>query len=126
MMRFRSYSPPALSERVVVVSESLAPRRALDALGRVGEAVGEVSPWYRYSCNANKRDSNAVLSAGEEGLLQELRTIWTIREPSVLPDQDCLIEWKGRSYRCIGLVMRGGFNGGLSARYLELHSKIWS
>ena len=126
MMRFRSYSPPALSERVTVVNNSRAPQRRLDALGRVGDAVGEVSPWHRYECSANKRDANAVLSAGEEGSLQELRTIFTIREPSVLPDQDCLIEWKGRTYRCVGVLMRGGFNGGRGARYLELHAKIWN
>ena len=124
-MRFPSYHPPVFNARVLIRNPSNRPDRELDRFGReIGpDPVPLVS--YEFYVYANVRDSRPSSALGEEGVLNKLSTVFTIRSQQYDLDADCQVTYKNKVYRSIGKpVERGGVNGGMSAKFFEIHAEL--
>lgn len=136
-MRFPAYHPPVMNRVIVITNPSRANEMELDDFGRetpvqvLEDPDDETSDLidqppqkgWKYECRANRRDARVTSIAGEEGAIYDLRTIFTIRRPSdITIDYDCIIELDSVAYRSIGHIERGGANGGMSARFIEIHT----
>ena len=124
-MRFPSYHPPAFNARVSIRNPSKRPDRELDRFGReIGPDPIQLSS-YEFDVYANVRDSRPSSTLGEEGVLNILNTVFTIRSQQHDLDADCEVMYMNKTYRSIGKpVERGGVNGGMSAKFFEIHAQL--
>ena len=113
-----TYDPPVLDKRIRIRNPADKPDTDEDRYGRE-----EQPPQWGTEAWANRRDRHVDTSFEQGGTVREGVTVWTIREiPGIAPDAE-IIDNKGISYELIGPpIERGGVNGGLLTRYLELHS----
>ena len=123
-MRFPSYHPPVRNTRVLIRNPSLRPDAQVDRFGRVLSA--EPAPEnYESNVYANVRDSRPSSVLGEEGVLNILNTVFTIRKQPYDLDANCEVVYMNKLYRSVGKpVERGGANGGMSAKFLEIHTEL--
>ena len=125
-MRFPSYHPPAFNARVLIRNPSKRPNVELDRFGRESEPnPNTVLASYEFHVYANVRDSRPSSTLGEEGVLNILNTVFTIRSQQHDLDADCEVRYMNKTYRSIGKpVERGGVNGGMSAKFFEIHAQL--
>ena len=96
----------------------------MDRFGRV-ISVEQAEPSYEFNMYANVRDSRPSSVLGEEGTLNTLTTVFVIRKPQYDLDADCEVTYMNRLYRSVGKpVERGGPNGGMSAKFYEIHTEF--
>ena len=113
-MTFMRYRPPKLDRRVLIRDPSRAPVALRDAFGRP-MAVGE----YGRKVWASVRDARVVDEVGDGVETRGTQTVFTVRYRE-LP-ADFVVVHKGIEYLSIGApVLRGGADGGMRARYVEL------
>ena len=123
-MRFPSYHPPVFNARVLIRNPSKRPNSDVDRFGRVIETE-DAEPAYEFYMYANVRDSRPSSVLGEEGVLNTLSTVFTIRSPQYELDADCQVKFNNKTYRSVGKpVERGGVNGGMSAKFFEIHTEL--
>ena len=124
-MRFPSYHPPVRNTRVLIRNSSRRPDRQVDRFGRKIGPEPVAPDNYENNVYANVRDSRPSSTLGEEGILNILNTVFTIRSQPYDLDADCEVIYKNKLYRSVGKpVERGGANGGMSAKFLEIHTKL--
>ena len=123
-MRFPSYHPPVFNARVQIRNPSNRPDSELDRFGRVIH-TDPAPASYEFHVYANVRDSRPSSTLGEEGVLNILNTVFTIRSQQHDLDADCEVRYMNKTYRSIGKpVERGGVNGGMSAKFFEIHAQL--
>ena len=123
-MRFPSYHPPVFNARVQIRNPSKRPNVELDRFGRESNPDTALAS-YEFDVYANVRDSRPSSTLGEEGVLNILNTVFTIRSQQHDLDADCEVMYMNKTYRSIGKpVERGGVNGGMSAKFFEIHAQL--
>ena len=124
-MRFPSYHPPVFNARVKIRNPSNRPDRELDRFGReIGPDPVPLAS-YEFNVYANVRDSRPSSTLGEEGILNILNTVFTIRSQQHDLDANCEVRYMNKTYRSIGKpIERGGVNGGMSAKFFEIHAEL--
>ena len=123
-MRFPSYHPPVRNTKVKIRNPSRRPDSRVDRFGRI-ISTEDAPVNYESDVYANVRDSRPSSALGEEGVLNTLNTVFTIRSQPYDLDANCEIIYKNKLYRSVGKpVERGGVNGGMSAKFLEIHTEL--
>ncbi len=146
-MRYPEYHRPVLDRLVTVrnvADEPLIERDdygqpVLDSLGRgrlletdeqgvplVTPMGPDGRPIWGVQLRANRRDKAPYTSYEEGAVVYVRETVWTIRERPGIAANFQVVEYAtGKVYEAIGPpVDRGGPNGGRTARYLELRTRL--
>ena len=119
-MPARQYTPPALNERIRLRNPADQPNREADALGNYTDA----EPGWGDEVWAGRRDRRPQTSYEESVVVQELITVWTIRERDGIA-VDAEIVYGGKVFQAIGPpVERGGVEHGRAERYMEIHTRL--
>lgn len=128
------YNPPVLDREIKIRNPEDEPEFETDDFGRPVDDAGQVidEPDWGIQVWANKRDQTPFTEIGESVQIRAGRSVFTIRHRegvspnSVIVDRFGLApsqpDSDGTPFVLAGNpVERGGVNGGMFQRYLELH-----
>ena len=122
MDRYPIYHPPVLDKFVRIRNPADEPDpTTVDRYGR------GTTPTWGNEVYANQRD-RAPYTSYEEGVTVHVgTTIWTIRHRDGVAADVEVVTKNGEVYESIGKpTKRGGFNGGRTSEYLEIHTTLRS
>ena len=111
------YSPPILDREITIRNPEDEPEIARDSFGRplAPPDWGDVV-W------ANRRDQAPFTEVSEAVQVRAGRSVFTIRHREGISPNAVIVDSDGTPFALAGNpVERGGVNGGMFQRYLELH-----
>ena len=112
------YDPPVLNRKIRVRNPGDEPDVDRDTLGRV---VGDLPKWGE-EVWANRRDQAPFTIVGEGAQIRAGRSVFTIRYTDGIAPNAQVIDEDGTPFNLTGVPSeRGGVNGEMLERYLELH-----
>ena len=113
-----SYRPPQLNELIRIRNPAEEPTRARDDFG----APTDAEPTWGVEVWANRRDQAPFTEIVEGAQVRAGRTIFTIRHRTDIRADDEIVDNDGIIYAFDGVpVERGGQNGRMAAKYLEIY-----
>ena len=117
------YNPPQLDRLVTITNPGAAAAETRDVYGNLVAAAAADTPAQEWRAYANRRDRRPEAQAAEEVDILTGFTIWTIREIRGIDRAATIVDSDGIVYDLQGPpVERGGTNGMLLERYVELHT----